>query len=363
MIKSDSWITKAKSYKPGLSIEEIKKKYSLKTVFKMASNENPLPPPPGLLKVLQEKLKIINRYPSYILPAIQSASKYYQIDPDHIVLGNGSSELIDKLMHYCEPGDSILISENSFPLYALCAQVHRLRVHKAKMEKNLKVSAQNMLSIIKENKGIRLIFISNPNNPTGSYINHSTMSALLVSTANKNVFVILDEAYLEYARAEDFPDGVSLLKKFPHLVLLRSMSKVMGIAGLRAGVMLARPAVIKIMKKVICPFNVNALSVCAIDYCLSQEDFKKYISDSKKLVWEGLDYFYQEFKKMDLEFYPSQGNFLLFRSQETGLFSVLLERGLILRPIDEPNLKDFLRISVGLPEENKKAVSFLKQVI
>ena len=287
-MKSDLWMAKTKSYKPGLSIEEIKKKYSLKTVFKMASNENPLPPPPGLLKVLQEKLKIINRYPSYILPAIQSASKYYQIDPDHIVLGNGSSELIDKLMQaYCDSHmDEVLISENSFPLYALRAQVHRLRTHKAKMAKNLKVSAQNILSIIKENKDIRLIFISNPNNPTGSYINHSTISALLLSTANKNVLVILDEAYLEYARAEDFPDGVSLLKKFPHLVLLRSMSKVMGIAGLRAGVMLARPAVIKVMKKVICPFNVNALSVCAIDYCLSQEDFKKNIYRTQK-NWSG----------------------------------------------------------------------------
>lgn len=363
MIKTSHWFTTAKTYKPGLSIEEIKKKYSLKTVYKMASNENPLPPPESFLNILREKLKTINRYPAYTGPAIQATSHYYQVEPDHVILGNGSSELIDKLMQvYGEPDTSILISENSFPLYALCAQTHRLRVHKAKMEKNLKVSVRNMLSLLQKNKDIRLIFISNPNNPTGSYITHSEVETLLSETEDQKTLVILDEAYWEYVRAEDFPNGVSLLRKFPHLAVLRSMSKVMGIAGLRAGVMLAQPSITEIVKKAICPFNINTLALQAVSYCLSHPDFKKYISDSKCLVWESLDYFYQEFEKMGLEFYPSQANFVLFSPRSSSVFSDLLEKGLILRPIKGPDLENFLRISVGLPFENEKAVSFLKQM-
>ncbi len=363
MINTSHWFKTATTYKPGLSVEEIKKKYSLKTVYKMASNENPLPPPESLLNVLREKLKTINRYPTYLRPAVKSASQYYQVEPDYVILGNGSSELIDKLMQiYGEPDTSILISKHSFPLYALCAQTHRLRVHKAKMEKNLKVSVKNILSILQKNQDIRLIFISNPNNPTGSYITHSELETLLSETENQKVLVILDEAYLEYIRAKDFPNGVSLLHKFPHLVLLRSMSKVMGIAGLRAGVMLARPSITEIMKKVICPFNINALALQAVSYCLSHSDFKQYISDSKHLVWKGLDYFYHEFEKMGLEFYPSQANFLLFSTGLSSVFSDLLEKGLILRPIKEPGLENFLRISVGLPSENEKAISFLQQI-
>ena len=362
MIKVSPWIAKAKVYTPGLSIEEIKKKYSLETVYKLASNENPLSPPEELLQVLKEKLKTIHRYP-YIRPVVQAASRYYQVESNQVVLGNGSSELIDKLMQaYGEAGSAVLISENSFPLYALCAQVHRLHIHKVSMERNLKVSIRNMLSVLQKNKDIRLIFISNPNNPTGSYITHSEAEALLSATLNKDVLVILDEAYWEYVRAEDFPEGLSLMQKYPHLVLLRSMSKVMGLAGLRAGVMLAQPSITDFIRKVICPFNINTLAAQAILHCLSSPSFKKYLLDSKELVWRSLDYFYQELKKMGLIFYPSQGNFLLFSAGRPDAFSSFLERGLILRPVNELGLENYFRMSVGLDHENKKAIELIRNI-
>ena len=363
MIKTSKWINEANTYTPGLSVEEIKEKYSLKTVYKLASNENPLPPDEGLLKALAKQLKNINRYPSYVRPVIQAASRYYGVDPEQLVLGNGSSELIDKLMQaYGEAGSSVLISEKTFPLYALCAQIHRLHVHKVSMGKNLKVNIQEMLSVLHKNKDIKLVFISNPNNPTGSYVTHSEMEKLLSVSRNRDVLIILDEAYQEYVRAEDFPDSLSLLKEYPHLVLLRSMSKIMGLAGLRAGLMLAHTSIVRGMKKVICPFNVNALALQAMYYCFSNKTFKKYLLKSRQLVWEGLDYFYHELDGLGLKYYPSQGSFLLFSPGGSGAFSALLERGLILRPLNESGLEHYLRMSVGLKQENKKAIELIKEL-
>ena len=361
-MKAPLWIEKAKVYTPGLSIEEIKQKYSLKQVYKLASNENPLPPHKDLLKTLTKKLKTINRYPSYIQPVLQAASLYYNIEPSQVILGNGSSELIDKLMQaYSKSDSAVLISEKSFPLYELCAQVHHLPIYKAAMSKNLKVNVDEILSILKKNKNIKLVFISNPNNPTGSYITHSEVEKLL--SATKNTLLILDEAYSEYMRATDSPDTVSLLKKYPHLIILRSMSKVMGLAGLRAGVLLSHPSTVEIIKKVLCPFNINTLALEAMKYCFSHSSFKQYLSDSKKLVWKSLDYFYTEFKKREIIFYPSQGNFLLFTLNHPEAFFTLLEKGLILRPINEPGLENYLRMSIGLEEENKKALALIDSIL
>ena len=354
-------IQKMKNYQPGLSAEEIQKKYGLKRVLKMASNENPLPPPEGLLKALQEALPSLNRYPSYTRPVVEWASRYYQVSPKQVVLGNGSSELIDKIIQaYGLPGQSaILISENSFPLYELCAQVRGLFVYKAPMQKNLKVNVEALLALWHKHKNIRLIFISNPNNPTGSYITQKETDFLLSATRNKNTLLVMDTAYQDYVRAQDFPSLLALLTKYPHLVLLRSLSKVMGLAGLRAGLMLAHPLMAQAVRQVLCPFNVNALSLKAMQYCFSQSDFKKYLTDSQKEVWKGLDYFYQEMKKAGLKFYPSQGNFLLFRPHRPEAFNTLLKKGLILRPLNEPDLKPYLRLSIGRSEENKKAMHLI----
>ena len=361
MVRVSSEIKKAGIYIPGLSIEEIKKKYSLKTVYKLGSNENPLPPPEGLLKALRAHLPKIHRYPSYTRPVVSAVARYYNKDPQEVVLGNGSSELIDKLIQtYGAPDGMVLMSKNTFPLYALCARAHRLPIYKVGMDPHFKVSVKKILRALRERDRVRLIFISNPNNPTGSYITNKELDLLLSETRNKNLLVVVDEAYFEYARAKDFPNSLHLMKKYSHLVLLRSMSKVMGLAGLRAGVLLARPAVTKHLQKVICPFNVNTLSARAMLYCVSNPDFKKYLSDSKKQVWKGLDYFYSEFTKMGLSFYPSQGNFVLFSPGRAGGFAFFIKKGLILRPMREAGLKNFLRMSVGREHENKKAIQLIK---
>ena len=358
------WTLKTQTYTPGLSIEEIKKKYSLKEVYKMASNENPLPLPKELLQVLQKSLSHIQRYPSYMHPVVDAVSRHYQVDHKQVILGNGSSELIDKLTQaYGEPDSAVLMSEKSFPLYSACAQAHRLKIYKAKTTTDLKVNVPEILDLVRTHNNIRLIFISNPNNPTGSYINHSELKQLLSETQDKNVLLVLDEAYWGYIQAKDFPSALSLLPKYPHMVLLRSMSKIMGLAGLRAGVMIAHPSVTETVKNVTHPFNVNIMAVQAILFCLSDHpSVKKYLSDSKKLVWNSLNYFYDELGKAGLRFYPSQGNFVLFSAGKPGVFQALLKRGLILRALKDPGLENHLRMSVSIQPENEKAMKLIKEV-
>lgn len=389
-MKTVSWAQKAKLYQPGLSIEQIKTKYRLKKVYKLASNENPLSPPPGLLRILRHGLKEIHRYPLPVRSVAKAAGKYYGVDSSWVVLGNGSSELIDKLMQaYAEFGQAILVSENSFPLYEICAPAHRLSVLKAGMGMDMKVSVPALLKILKQRKDIRLIFISNPNNPTGTYLNHSEVEGLLECIKNKNILLVLDEAYREYSRVKDFPDGCALLKKYDQLVLVRSLSKVMGLAGLRAGVLLAHPECIQVMKRALCPFNVNALAVRAMQYCFSEPDFQKHIRKSQKRVWEGLDYFYRELGRLKCSFYPSQANFVLFspdkisissqrnysgggeRMQSASkqkqhrafvLFETLLKKGIILRQLPA-SLENYLRMSVGLMEENRLAIKWIEKTL
>ena len=363
-MKNSDGMDKVEKYTPGLSIEEVKNRYSLDKVYKLASNENPLQPPEDLVSLLQSKINTIHRYPAYMRPVVKAVSAYYQVDTQHTLLGNGSSEFIDKLMQaYGSPQGSVLVSEKSFPLYTICARSHRLNIYKASMKEGLKVHIPEMLSLLHRHKDIRLVFISNPNNPTGSYITHSELETLLFETKGESVQIVLDEAYWGYVRVEDFPDSVSLMQKYPHLILLRSMSKIMGLAGLRAGVMLAHPTVVETVKKVLCPFNVNIMSVEAILYCVSSRSFQKYLSLSKELVWNSLDYFYGELQKLNLSFYPSQGNFLLFSTGKPSAFSYLLKRGLILRSLNEPGLENYLRMSVGLEHENKKAIELIREFI
>ncbi len=359
--------SKKQIYIPGLSVEEVKKKYSLDTVYKLAGNENPLPLPEELLKDLQNHLQSISGYPSYMRPVTEAVSRYYEVDRDHVLIGNGSSELIDKLTQtYGAGGGAVLISEKSFPLYEFCARARGLDLYKARMDKNLKINIPEILRLLRAHKNIRLIFISNPNNPTGSYTTHQELEHLLAETKGRNLPVVLDEAYWGYARAKDFASAQALFKKYPHLILLRSLSKIMGLAGLRAGIMLAHPFVTKKVKPAIYPFNVNIMAVRAIMFCMSDKpSIKKYLSDSKKLVWSSLDYFYKELKNAGLRFYPSQGNFILFSTgKKTGqeAFSALLKRGLILRPLQDPGLENYLRMSIGLPDENKKAIELIKEV-
>jgi histidinol-phosphate aminotransferase len=208
----------------------------------------------------------------------------------------------------------------------------------------------------------KLIFLTNPNNPTGTYFSKSEFEEFLDFFADKPTLIIMDEAYFEFVRAKDYPNSMEMIKKYKNLVNLRTMSKVYGLAGLRLGIMTAQPEVVDLINRVRKPFNINSLMQVGAIAALDDVEF---IKKTQKLTWDGLDYFYKELEKMGLSYIPSQGNFVLFdvKQKSTDVYEKLLAKGVILRPVKNYGFETYLRMSVGLPHENEKAVAALKEIV
>lgn len=352
-------------YVPGKPIEETKREMGLSHVVKLASNENALGPSPKVLEALKNALPEIHRYPDasgYQLT--KKLSEKLQVRPESIVLGNGSNELIDLLIRvFCRPGEQILVAEKSFIAYSICAQAASVKVKSFPLEPGFKIPMRAILEDIKKGhkKEDKILFLPNPNNPTGTYFNSDELVALLEATQGRdNFMIVLDEAYNEFVRAKDYPDSLELSRKYPQLVILRTMAKVYGLAGLRLGYLVADPKICGYLHRVRNPFNVNSLAQVAAEAAL---DDTEYLAKAQKLVWDGLDYFYRELDSLGLSYVESQGNFLLFdlgrdSAEPTQYF---LKNGLILRPLRGYGLPNHLRMSVGTAEENQYAVKILKQ--
>ncbi len=354
-------------YRPGKPIEETKRELGLSEVIKLASNENPLGPSPKVLEALRLALADLHRYPDAASFELRQAySKFYGVAPEYLTFGNGSNELIDLLIHlYCEPESEILVSEAAFVAYRISAQAARVKVREVPMDSQMKFQLKKMADVLAADSSnqIRLVFLPNPNNPTGTYFSHAELTEFMkVAGQRPNTLVILDEAYLEYVRADDFPKALDFLKTQPNFVILRTMSKIFGIAGLRLGALIARPEVIDLVNRIRNPFNVNSLAQVAGLAAVQDRD---HLERVKSLTWEGLDYFYTELKRLQLPYWESQGNFVLFDSLRDSqqIFQSILRKGVIVRPVDNYGLKSHIRLSVGLPHENQQAIRALESAL
>jgi histidinol-phosphate aminotransferase len=352
-------------YAPGKPISETKRELGLEHVIKLASNECPFPPSPKVMKALQEALLELHRYPDgAAFEMKQAAAHYYQMDESWIGFGNGSNELIDLLIRiYCEPGDQILTSQGAFIAYKISAQAARVSTVETPLKKDFRFDIPAMIEALKTNPKIRLIFLPNPNNPTGCYVNHSEFNDLLAAIKGRDdVLLILDEAYIEFVRAKDYPDGKAALHSHTNVCILRTMSKVFGLAGLRVGFLLARPEVIGLVQRVRDPFNVNSLAQAAAVAVMNDLEFIRKVQTT---TWAGLDYFTSEFTKMGVDFVRPEGNFIFFDTKMDGaaVFTTLLKKGIILRPLKNYGFTTHLRLSVGLQKENEAAIKALKEVL
>ena len=356
-------------YSPGKPISETKRELGLETVVKLASNENPLGPSPKALKAIQAALQEIHLYPDAAAYELgQAFAERYGVPRECLVFGNGSNELIDLLVRvFCEPNkEAILTSDAAFVAYPICAQAARVEVKTTPLTQDLKFDLQAMAAQLRQPElaqRVRLVFIANPNNPTGTYVNQGELEAFLAEFGNReDLLVVLDEAYVEFVRALDYPSGLELMKQYPGLVLLRTLSKVYGLAGLRVGALVARPELADLLHRVRNPFNVNSLAQAAAAAALSDQDYLKRVQE---LTWSGLDYFYKELEALGLKYWPSQGNFVLFDSlrDSSALFQSWLKRGVISRPVKNYGLATHIRLSVGLREENELAMSTLAEVL
>lgn len=366
-MKISAEIKNLKPYVPGKPISETKREFGLKSVVKMASNENPLGASPKALAAIKKAAKEINLYPDGACFELKEAyAKEFGLNPNQLVFGNGSDELLNILMQiYCSPGDKIVTFENSFIAYKIAAQAHSLLVNEICLKDNFEYDITGLLDFI-HNRWTdqhKLIFIANPNNPTGSYIRNKDFAELVTSVREReDLLLIIDEAYVEFARSQDYAYASRFLSTCPNLLILRTFSKVYGLAGARVGTLIGNKDVIDLVNRVRVPFNVNAFAQFAAVAALKD---KTHIKKSQKIVWQGLDYFYEELGHLGLKFWPSEGNFILTDiGQDSGrIYNELLKRGLILRPLKPYGLNTHLRISVGTKTENKLAIKLLREVL
>ncbi|NCN42233.1 histidinol-phosphate transaminase [bacterium] len=351
-------------YSPGKPISETKREYGLSDVVKLASNECPIGPSEKILAAMTKALQEINRYPDGSAYDLKRAmSKYLKVAPEKLVFGNGSNELIDLLIKvYCRPGDAILISEYSFIAYKISAQASSVEVVEIPAKAEMRFDLKAMAEFLRVSDKVRLVFLPNPNNPTGVYFSQAEFKEFMEVAADKDVLVVLDEAYREFVRAESYPDGVAQMNTYDNVVVLRTMSKVFGLAGLRVGVLIAPESVTDLIHRVRNPFNVNSVAQAAVTAALSDSDHLKRV---QVITWTGVEQIESYLKRQGLRFLPTQANFVLFDAgyEADLVFKELLKKGVILRPVSNYGLPTYLRWSVGLHEENEKAMKALTEVL
>ncbi len=355
-------------YKPGKPIAETQREFGLTEVYKLASNENPLGPSPLAIEAIKKALNSQHRYPDpSCFELVQKISQKWNAPTTQIGIGNGSNEIIDLLIRiFCEAGDAILTSEAAFVAYKVCAQAARVKVRTVPLRgKDLTMDLKAIADDFYRNPSAKtkIVFIPNPNNPTGTCVGGAELEEFLVRMGNRDdVLLVFDEAYTEYVRDPQFKEAVQFYKNYSNVIVIKTFSKVYGLAGLRLGALLAPEYVLEYYNRVRNPFNVNELAQVA---GIAALDDKDYLKASQKIVWEGLDYFYTELKRLGLPYFKSEANFVLFDTLRIAddCFQNLLKKGIILRPVGNYGFNTYLRMTVGQPMENKKAIEAIEKML
>ena len=347
-------INQINPYTPGQSIESIQQEFGLTNIIKLASNENPLGPAIDYRTCTAN----IDQYPDYSThPLTQALANKHNVSTNQLILGNGSDELLQIAALACiEPDDEILSSECTFSEYKFVAQVTGATFVAAPMFND----TYNISAIIEHiTDRTKIIFIANPNNPTGTYINQNDIETLL-KTISDDTLLVLDEAYAEYVTASDYPNALELIKQYPNLMITRTFSKIYGLAALRVGYGIAQQAIIQNLHKVRQPFNVNGLALeCA--YQALQTD--AFVTESLRVNKEGKQYLLNELANIDCQIPDSQANFLFIRFNKnidgTALSQALLKKGVIVRNMKSFGQKSAIRVTIGTLEQNKR---FIKEL-
>jgi histidinol-phosphate aminotransferase len=349
-------------YQPGKPIDELARELGLDpaSIVKLASNENPLGPSPKALAAVQDTLADLCRYPDgngYNLK--QALSGRYGIQPEQITLGNGSNDVLEVITRcFAAPGDQVVYSQYAFAVYPLVAQAIGA-TGVAVPAKDYGHDLDAMASAITERT--RLVFVANPNNPTGTVHGAGAIEAFL-DRVPARVLVVLDEAYCEYLQGRDSVDGLSLLDRYPNLIVTRTFSKAWGLAALRVGYSVSSPGIANFLNRVRQPFNVDSIAMAAATAVLGDED---YLRRSCEINAKGMAQLESAFREMNLAYIPSAGNFISVDvgDQATRINQSLLEQGVIVRPIGGYGLPRHLRVSIGLPEENQRFIEALTRAL
>ena len=347
-------------YEPGKPIEELERELGIHDAIKLASNENPLPPSERVQKAIMMALGTLNRYPDgsgfYLRQAL---AKKHGVTPEHVVLGNGSNELIELLVHaFMRPGDEAVVPHPSFVVYPMSVQAAGgIRV--VVMLKDYRLDLDGMARAI--TPLTKLVFIANPNNPTATMVTADEVEHFMARVPERTI-VVFDEAYVEFAQGPDFPDSLAYAKQGRKVVVLRTFSKAASLAGLRVGYGIADPDAVALLNRIRPPFNVNSLAQAA---GLAALDDESHVLECVRLIEAGRHFLYDEFKALGIKYAPSRANFILVDVGRSAaeIYQKLLREGVIVRPMTSFGMETVLRITVGTPQENRRLVKALRTVL
>ncbi len=353
-------------YQPGKPIDELQRELGLDNIVKLASNENPLGPSEAVKKAIQGSLDDISQYPDgsgfYLKEAL---SEKLGVTADMITLGNGSNDVLDVIARvFLSAGREAVYSEYAFVVYAIATQSVGATACVAKAYSADNVGAYGhdldaMAKLLTEKTSV--VFIANPNNPTGTWLAPDVLENF-IKKIPRDVIVVLDEAYCEYLDPENMVDSIKWLEQYPNLIITRTFSKAYGLAGLRVGYAISHCDIANLLNRVRHPFNVNSLGLVAAQAALKDD---AYIEKSRELNKKGLQQLANGFELLGLDYIPSVGNFLTVNvgEQSAQIYTSLLQEGVIVRPVSAYKMPQHLRVSVGLPAENKVFLDALKRVL
>ncbi len=353
------WLASLVPYQPGKPIEEVEREYGVRDSIKLASNENPLGPSPKAVAALRRAVEGIHRYPDgggFYLK--QKLAAKLGVGAEEIVLGNGSNEILELLARlFLRPGDDAVMSEQAFVVYASVVQA-AAGIPRAVPLKNFTHDLDAIYGALR--RSTRLVFLGNPNNPTGTIYRRRAFEQFLAAV-RKDIVIVADEAYAEYVEDPEYPDSLRYHSPDRLLVTLRTFSKIYGLAGLRIGYGVTSAEIAAAVERVRQPFNVNALAQAAAIAALEDDE---HVERSRRANREGKRFLAEAFARLRLDPVPTEANFVLVRvGGGKDVTERLLRLGVIVRPVDGYGFPDHVRVTIGTPEENRRLVAALEQVL
>jgi histidinol-phosphate aminotransferase len=347
-------------YEPGKPLAELEREYGIRGAVKLASNENPLGPGPKARAAIAQALAELGRYPDGNGFALKAAlADQLGVAPAQLTLGSGSNEVLELAARaFVSPENEVVFSQHAFAVYPLVTQAIGAKAV-AVPARQYGHDLEAMAAVV--DARTRLVFIANPNNPTGTWLRANELERFLLGVP-VHVLVVVDEAYFEFVSEPDYPNTVPWVARFPNLIVTRTFSKVHGLAGLRVGFGVSTRAVADVLNRVRAPFNVNSLALAAAEGALAD---RAHMVETIALTREGMKQLTEGFQKLALRYVPSVANFVSVEvgPEAASIYELLLRAGVIVRPIASYGMPNHLRVTIGLPEENRRFLEALEKIV
>jgi len=349
-----------KPYIPGKPIEEVKRELGLEEVVKLASNETSIGPSPLALEAIKKEIENIHLYPESSSRQLREKLAHkLKLDKEMLIIGNGADNIIDLVgMAFINEGDEVISGEITFPAYETITKIMGGKLISVKL-KDFSFDLEEIVQRI--NERTKIIFICNPNNPTGTTVDKKAVDRF-IKQVPENVVVVFDEAYYDYVEDNNYPDSLSYVLEGKNVIIIRTFSKIAGIAGIRVGYGIAKPELVSYLRRVVSPFPTNRLAqVAALASLNDEKHYKKVLKTNQ----EGKKYLYRELKKIDLFYLPTETNFIFLDLKENSevIFEKLLRKGVIIRPGKIYGCPTFIRVTIGTACENQKFIQAIYEVI